>query len=123
MNFLPASLISAEGKSLRLGLAGKSEITLQAKQGASAAASKPTEIGIRPEHVRLLDPGDKAAALKGVSSVIEQLGNTTYVYVDTEAGTMIVEGDPALSLAPGTNVGIGIDASRAHVFGAGGEVV
>ena len=36
---------------------------------------------------------------------------------------MIVEGDPALSLAPGTNVGIGIDASRAHVFGAGGEVV
>jgi ABC-type sugar transport system ATPase subunit len=123
MNFLPASLISAKGRTLRLALNGKSEITLQAKQGASAAASKPSEIGIRPEHVRLLDPADKAAALKGVTTVIEQLGNTTFVYVDSEAGPMIVEGDAALTMAPGTNVGIGIDAMRAHVFGAGGEVV
>jgi ABC-type sugar transport system ATPase subunit len=123
MNFLPATLVSAEGRSLRLGLSGKSEITLQSKHGASAAASKPKEIGIRPEHVRLLDPGDKAAALQGVTTIIEQLGNTTFVYVDSEAGPMIVEADGALTMTPGTNVGIGIDAARAHVFGEGGEVV
>jgi ABC-type sugar transport system ATPase subunit len=123
MNFLPATLVSAEGRSLRLGLLGKSEITLQAKNSAAAGASKPNEIGIRPEHVRLLDPGDKAAALKGVTTIIEQLGNTTFVYVDSEAGPMIVEADGALAMTPGTNVGIGIDANRAHVFGEGGEVV
>ena len=122
MNFLPASLASAEGRSLRLGLKGKGEITLQARHGG-AGASKPTEIGIRPEHVRLLDPGDKAAALNGVTTVIEQLGNTTFVYVDTDAGPVIVEADGGVSIAPGTNVGIGIDAMRAHVFGAGGEVM
>jgi ABC-type sugar transport system ATPase subunit len=123
MNFLPAALVSAEGRSLRLGLNGKSEITLQSKHGASAGASKPKEIGIRPEHVRLLDPADKAAALKGVTTIIEQLGNTTFVYVDSEAGPMIVEADGALTMTPGTNVGIGIDANRAHVFGEGGGVV
>ena len=121
MNFLPVSYVSGEGRSMRLELKGKREISLQAKHGASA--SKPAEIGIRPEHVRLLDPADKAAALKGVTTVIEQLGNTTFVYVDTEAGQMIVEADGGVSVAPGTNVGIGMDAMRAHVFGAGGEVV
>jgi ABC-type sugar transport system ATPase subunit len=123
MNFLPATLVSAEGRSLRLGLIGKSEITLQSKHGAAAGASKPNEIGIRPEHVRLLDPGDKSAALKGVTTVIEQLGNTTFVYVDSDAGPMIVEADGALNMTPGTNVGIGIDTKRAHVFGEGGGVV
>jgi hypothetical protein len=36
---------------------------------------------------------------------------------------MILEADGALRMTPGTNVGIGIDAARAHVFGEGGAVV
>jgi ABC-type sugar transport system ATPase subunit len=121
MNFLPATVSSANGNKLSLKLAGQPEFAMKAK-GASAVPGR-VEIGIRPEHVRLTNAGDKQAALGGTTTVVEQLGNSTFVYVDTPSGQMIVEGEGDLQIASGTNVGLVIDASRAHLFAQDGVVV
>jgi ABC-type sugar transport system ATPase subunit len=121
MNFLPAGVTSAQGGKVSLTLAGQKSFLMKAKGGSVTTAN--VEIGIRPEHVRLTDAGDKKASLSGATTVVEQLGNSTFVYVDTPSGQMIVEGGGDLQIASGTNVGLVFDAARAHLFNSDGSVI
>jgi ABC-type sugar transport system ATPase subunit len=110
MNFL-AGDASAGGSPLSINLQGGG--TVQAS--VHAQPSQPmVEVGIRPEHVRIVAPG--AGHLPGTVSVIEQLGNTSYVYLDTPAGPMIVEADPTQSHPAGSIVGLALDTAHLHVF-------
>jgi ABC-type sugar transport system ATPase subunit len=120
MNFLPATVTAANGNAVSLKLNGQSELTVR---GKGAAASGNLEIGVRPEHVRIVSSSDKQATINGTTTVIEQLGNSTFVYVDTPSGQMIVEGAGDLQIASGTNVGLAIDAQRAHLFSPNGQVI
>jgi ABC-type sugar transport system ATPase subunit len=121
MNFLPATVSAAQDNAVSLKLNGQSELTMRIKGGA--ALSGTLEVGVRPEHMRIVSIGDKQATIKGTTTVIEQLGNSTFVYVDTPSGQMIVEGAGDLQIASGTNVGLAIDAQRAHLFSPNGQVI
>ena len=55
--------------------------------------------------------------------MIEQLGNSTYVYVDTPAGQLIVQGAGNLKIISGTNVGIAVATDFAKMFGADGNLI
>ena len=121
MNFLPAALRPGAGKALAASFAGNSTINLESRNGAVGANLGAAEIGIRPEHIRLVAPDDPMAAMKGTASIVEQLGNTTFVYVDTPSGQLIVEAAGSFRIASGANVGLAIDAAQAHVFGADGQ--
>ena len=88
-------------------------------QLALAPLGAVAEIGIRPEHVGLTNPG--AGHLDGRVTVVENLGNTSFVYLDTAAGQIIAEADPAITLAPGAQAGIRIDLARTHAFDATGR--
>ena len=123
MNFLPASARPGDGNSLVATVAGNALIVLATRNGASASDLSSIEIGIRPEHLRLVDPGDREAKLQGTTTIVEQLGNTTFVYVDTASGPLIVEAGGAFQIAPRSNVGLAIDASHAHVFGPDGQAL
>ncbi len=113
MNFIPARLRkTAQG--LEADLTGGARLTLPPRAAPAFDGERSVEIGIRPEHLRLTDPG--AALIQGTTSVVEQLGNTTYVYVDTPSGPMIVEADQSVRLSPGDAVGLNMDLTRAHVF-------
>ena len=114
MNFLPAVASTvADGLDLALG-AGRITVPHRAVSG-------PVELGIRPEHVLLTDPGQ--GLFDGRVSVIEQLGNTTYVYIDTTNGPMIAQADQSVRLDPGQSVGLTLDLSFAHVFDASGQAI
>jgi ABC-type sugar transport system ATPase subunit len=116
MNFLPARVRrSADGLSVTLG---ETELTLSHRAAPAFDGERPVEIGIRPEHVRLAD--QSKADMAGRVSVVEQLGNTTYVYVDTPLGQIITEADGATRIAPGMPVGLSIARDMAHVFDEGG---
>ena len=52
-----------------------------------------------------------------------QLGNSTFVYVDTPAGQLIVQGAGNLQIASGAKVGVTIDSSSAKMFGADGNLI
>jgi ABC-type sugar transport system ATPase subunit len=117
MNFLPATA-SSTAKGLQVTL-GAATLTLPAR--AAFAAERSVELGVRPEDVRLANSGD--GTLQGRVAVVEALGNTTFVHVDTEFGQVNVESDPALRLEAGVNVGLRFEDNKVHVFDAEGATL
>ena len=110
MNFLPA-LASSTGDGLQVTL-GAANMTLPAR--AAFAGKQAVDLGIRPEDASLTNPGD--GALEGRIAVVEALGNTTFVHVDTAFGQVNVESNSALRLETGVNVGLRFDTQKIHVF-------
>ena len=117
MNFLPATLTHAAG-TLTASFATGTTFTLPAPATRGFTGSQQAELGVRPEHMHLTDV--EGAVLTGTASVVERLGNTSYVYLDTALGPIIVEADQQVTLQPGDKVGLGLDPAHAHVFGADG---
>ena len=98
--------------------AGGSELVIPAPKSRAFDGEKTAELGVRPEHMRLTDV--QGAVLTGTTSVVERLGNTSYVYLDTDLGPVIVEAEQQIVLQPGEKVGLGLDPNHAHVFGQDG---
>ena len=78
---------------------------------------------MRPEHLAIVDPGDPHAVFAGAISIIEHLGNSTILYVETPAGQLIVEGEGNLDAKSGQAVGLRLDASHARLFGETGAAL
>ena len=77
------------------------------------------EVGLRPEHIRLVP--DHGAALAGTIRLVERLGNQTLVHVATSTGLVCVQGPGRLSATVGDSVGLACDADHALVFDANGR--
>ncbi len=114
MNFLHARALStAQGLEVTLGGA---TLTLPAR--AIPAGEHPVDLGVRPEDIRLTNAGE--GKLSGRIAVVEALGNTTFIHVDTDRGQVNVQTDAALRLEVGGTVGLAFDLTKVHVFDATG---
>ena len=90
--------------------------------GAYPGDGPATLVGIRPENITLVAPGD--GQCDGLVDVLEYLGADTFVIVDggpLGQITVRVIGDSAL--APGDRVGLAFDASLTHFFDADGQAI
>jgi multiple sugar transport system ATP-binding protein len=114
MNFVAGEAKAAAGKDAVVNLPGGHAITLTTRRGLSNPGH--VEVGIRPEHVRLAGPGDPAASLGGTVQILERLGNATIMYVDTDAGQIVVQDDGDARTKAGDNVSVIFDPARVHVF-------
>ncbi len=123
MNFIPGTVKSADGNSVTVEMQGGAQIPIRRRHPNSATPSSPLEVGIRPEHITILNTGDKAALTTGIVQIVEQLGNSTIAYVETPVGQLVIEGDGGIAIAPNDKIGLQLEASRAHMFGADGYVV
>ena len=94
-----------------------------ARNALDGARAAPAEIGIRPEHIAIVDPADRRAQLDGVVQLVERLGNLTIVYVVDAGGAIVVEGSGELAIRVDDTVGLVFDASRTHMFGRDGRIV
>jgi ABC-type sugar transport system ATPase subunit len=121
MNFVRADVASKNGDAYTVTLPGGRTATINSRGGATSG--KTVEIGVRPEHLTLGAPGVDGASFDGTLSIVEQLGNTTLLYVDTAGGTLIVEGEGNLRVDVGDKVGLTIQAAQSHLFGADGKVI
>jgi multiple sugar transport system ATP-binding protein len=121
MNFFGAELQSVEGKRATVTFPGGNAAVIPTRTG-EIAANGGIEVGVRPEHLRVVAAGDSTASFNGAVSIVEQLGNSTILYVDTSAGQLIVEGDGNLQARPGDNIGLVVETTRAHLFGTDGQV-
>ena len=121
MNFITAEVTGHNGADYTVALPGARSATITSLGGT--ATGKGIEIGVRPEHLALGAPGAAGSSFDGTISIVEQLGNTTLLYVDTPAGTLIVEGEGNLKIAVGDKVTLTIDPTHAHLFGADGKVI
>jgi multiple sugar transport system ATP-binding protein len=116
MNFLPATVTSGgDGLTVKLG---DGSLTLSDR---ARLAEGPVELGVRPEDISLVNPGE--GQVQGKIGVVEALGNTTFVHIDTGLGPVNVEADPAKRLEAGAAVGLQLNADKVHVFDARGKAV
>src|SRR5690606_40070629 len=95
-------------------LPGGGEFKLTTRKGLSGTGG--FEVGIRPEHIRLGNPGDPAASLGGTVQILERLGNATIMYVETPAGQIVVQDGGDVATKAGDNVAVIFDPARAHLF-------
>jgi len=122
MNFFNAEIKSREGNLFTLGLAGGGTAKVTAK-GSTAPKGNTVEVGVRAEHLKVVPAGDASASFGGVVRIVEQLGNSTLLYVDTPLGELIVEGEGNLNAATGDKIGLVFDDKQAHLFDASGLVI
>ena len=86
------------------------------------AGPKPTELGIRPEHLRADGTGD--AAIEGEVITIERLGAESYMYVDIgQEEPLVVKAEAAVPVRHGERARIGIPAAATYLFAADGSCI
>ena len=119
MNFLKATA-TASADGLQVDLAGSGSLTLPARATQDFIGSRPVELGVRPEDLQLT--AVSGAQLTGTISVVEYLGNTSYVYVETPLGPLHAESAASVRLEPGAAIGLKFDPQKVHVFDESGAV-
>ena len=120
MNFFPVDIAAINGRTASVVLPGGRTAEIAVANGAGAQSA---ELGARPEHLTIVDPNDAAAAFAGAVAIIEHLGNSTILYVDTPAGQLIVEGEGDLVVKSGQTVGLRLNQSHARLFGMSGATL
>jgi multiple sugar transport system ATP-binding protein len=85
----------------------------------SCAAAGVTELGARPEDLRLVEPGTPGA-LPGEVYVVEPMGNEALVEVTVADTRITVRSDRDFRAPIGSPVGIAADAARSCFFTEGG---
>ena len=122
MNFLPGTVASAQSGSIELSLAIGARARVSRPQAALAAGSSAT-LGVRPEHLRLVEPGQGEADL--AIELTEQLGGESYIYGALQGDVKIVVRLPGqTAVKRGEKVGIDFSGSQAlHLFASDGRAV
>ena len=112
MNFLTGSA-TATAQGLHVDLVGAASLILPPRATPDFIGNRAVELGVRPEDLRLASAD---AQIMGKVSVVEYLGNTSYVYVETPLGPLHAESDATVRLEPGASVGLKFDPLKVHVF-------
>jgi ABC-type sugar transport system ATPase subunit len=121
INFLPVEARDVAGRDATLAVRGIRTLLAIPMHRAPEDSSKPAELGIRPEHIEIVNPTGSVAHLAGTVLLVERLGNMTIVYVETPAGQIVVQGDGGLDIRMDDAVGLRLDPRHAHVFGEDGR--
>ena len=122
MNLLPATVTDVADTALTLGL-GAGHFTFKPRGTAATQIGQPADLGIRPEHARLVDPASPDAVLPGKMRLVERLGNQTLVHLETPCGGFVLQGGGELVARTGDLTALAFDATRAHGFDAAGQVI
>jgi multiple sugar transport system ATP-binding protein len=118
MAMLPAVVAGSQNGRTRARLPGGAEV-LTAVPAGSLTERQSVQLGLRPEHVTLADPG--APGLPATVDLVERLGDRTFIYARLAEDIEIIAHAPGFSdVRPGDVVNIAVDASAAHIFSADG---
>jgi multiple sugar transport system ATP-binding protein len=120
MNFIKGQVLRLEGNSATIGFAG-TEAIVNVRSDALAAGD-PVTVGIRPEHME--EGGADATSLRGTIDAVEQLGESSYVYMRLASGDdVIVRAPGETDAAPGGSYTAHVPRRALHVFDASGVTV
>ena len=120
MNFVEATIVDKGDAGIRLSLTGfdpQSIITL----GFDAAALEPgarVMLGVRPEHVTVLDAPGTAGAINLPIEQVEQLGGHGFIHCALPASqkTMVVQFQGQTASRAGSSVSLHVPPEACHVF-------
>jgi len=120
MNFLSGRISDVEGQQARITLDGGQGLTIDVPSPPVVGSA--ITVGIRPEDLRRLEPGQDILA--GEVQIAEQLGGETFVYVALAGGdTVTVEIKGQAPLKPGDAMTLGFEPGKYHLFGADENII
>jgi len=79
-------------------------------------------LGIRPEHIELAERSDRNAVATDVS-VVEPMGEVTYVYVEIGDTTYTVSVDGETRIDAGDEIAVAFPEEKIHLFDEGGAAL
>ena len=119
MNFVDATVTGATERGLALTLngvdGGQASLVVPAAEGAAGFGTAVT-VGVRPEHVEVVDAGT-ADAIRLPVSQVEQLGGHGFIHCTLPGkGTMVVQFDGQSPTRAGDTVSLRIPPGACHLF-------
>lgn len=123
MNFFEATLSGKAGRSASIELAGGARVQVAADVARAGAGERVT-LGVRPEHLQLVRPG-QGDGIKATVALVEYLGDVTLVYAQVQGSEEMVAVKSDADTAPpslGSRVELVFPATRAFLFDEAGAV-
>ncbi len=122
MNFITSTVEAADAAGVKVALPGGGSVVAKVAGGGVRVGDSVT-LGIRPEHMTT-DVASADGRIDGAVEVVEQLGESHFVYARLADNTLITlraSGDS--DLQPGTRLAMGLPGHQCHVFVADGAAL
>jgi multiple sugar transport system ATP-binding protein len=120
MNFLPGRVASLDAQGVTVTLGHTEETVRVPVNGAGLQTSQAVTLGVRPEHLEFVDASSVAAddaVLTRSVSLVEQLGEHSYVHLDQPGGAALIAKAPGNTrLAPGERASLRVPRPACHLF-------
>ncbi|HEX7912338.1 MAG TPA: sn-glycerol-3-phosphate ABC transporter ATP-binding protein UgpC [Paraburkholderia sp.] len=120
MNFLPGRVASVDAQGVTVTLDHTGESVRVPVSGAGLQIAQPVTFGVRPEHLEFVDAstvGPEGGVLTRTVSLVEQLGEHSYVHLDQPGGAALVAKAPGNTrLAPGERASLRVHRLACHLF-------
>ncbi|MEX3984483.1 ABC transporter ATP-binding protein [Paraburkholderia sp. EG287A] len=133
MNFLPARVAAIETNGVSITLDESGETVRLPVQGARLAVGAPVTFGVRPEHLELVVDGvasrtsrdaQDALTIARAITLVEELGEHSYVHLDQPGGAVLVAKAPGdARLSSGDTAQFRASASACHLFAEDGFAI
>ena len=121
MNLLPGEVTESSNHVARVMLKGGTAISVDT-HGKDVPKGKVT-LGIRPEHIELVEAGAQNA-VAGKVTLSEHLGGETMLYVETDAlSQCVVKADGLARQKIGEHVTLALPANVCHLFDNDGRAI
>ncbi len=115
MNFVDGSVEANGGTPSFCAKSFQSEIAADLDPSLKG---RPIVLGVRSEHVFVVDDGT-VGAMPATVNLIEPMGDATLVFFDYGgANRLVAKVDPDLAVSPGDNIHFKLDAAHCHLFDA-----
>ena len=123
MNLLDGHVTESNGEALTVMLAGEHTIPIPFG-GGRAAPGDPITLGIRPEHMSVVDDGQASATIPVKVDLNEQLGGETYLYCTADGLPQLTIHQPGQRRAQrGDALRLSIETDQAHLFDGAGDAL
>jgi multiple sugar transport system ATP-binding protein len=126
MNFLPARVTQIDAQGVVVALDHTNEPVRVAVDGSALQGAQPVTLGVRPEHLELVasDISQDDATLARTISLIEHLGEHSYVHLDQPGGDVLIAKVPGNArIGQGERAVFAAPASACHLFTEDGFAV
>ena len=128
MSFLEAQVAETGPRGVAVKLNGSGEIVQTRIAGQGVRPGQPVSLGIRPEHLeemaRNAAPPEGVSVLERRISLVERLGEQTYLHLEDSAATSLIaklKGNSASDV--GDSIRVGAEAGCFHLFDANGDAL
>ncbi|HWT34794.1 MAG TPA: TOBE domain-containing protein, partial [Paraburkholderia sp.] len=126
MNFLPGRVTALDAQGVDVTLDHTNETMRVAVDGSTLQGGQPVTLGVRPEHLELVagDVSRRDATLTRTISLIEHLGEHSYVHLEQPGGGVLIAKVPGnASIEQGQRAVFAAPVRACHLFTEDGFAV